>query len=87
MNREQIYGILERGDILNILSTMKNAISSETVKVVAKDFYPNILDVFSLDPAAALKLINDVKKLPSTIRDGIFFECLEAYILNVNEYD
>lgn len=87
MNKEQIYGILERGDLLDILYTMKNTVSSETAKVVAKDFYPNILDVFSLDPAAALKLINDVKKLPSTIRDGIFFECLEAYISNVNEYD
>lgn len=87
MNKEQIYGILERGDLLDILYTMKSTVSSETVKGVAKGFYPNILDVFSLDPAAALKLVNDVKKLPLTIRDGIFFECLEAYILNVNEYD
>lgn len=72
---------------MNMLSTLKNTISSETAKAVAKDFYPNILDVFSLDPVAALELIKKVKNLPSTIRDEIFFECLEAYILNLNEYD
>lgn len=79
--------IIERGDFLDMLSTMKNTVSSETAKTAAKDFYHNILDVFSLDPVAALDLIKDVKNLPSTIRDGIFFECFEAYILNLNEYD
>lgn len=70
-----------------MLSTMKNTVSSGTAKTTVKDFYRNILDVFSLDPVAALDLIKDVKNLPSTIRDGIFFECFEAYILNLNEYD
>ncbi len=79
--------VLERGDFLNMLSTMKNTVSSGTVRDTAKDFYHNILDVFSLNPVAALDLIKDVKNLPSTIRDGIFFECFEAYILNLNEYD
>lgn len=72
---------------MNILSTMKNTVSSRTVKSTAKDFYHNILDVFSMDPVAVVELIKEVKKLPSTIRDGIFFECFEAYILNLNEYD
>lgn len=72
---------------MDMLSTMKNTVSSETAKTSAKDFYHNILDVFSLDPVAALDLIKDIKNLPSTIRDGIFFECFEAYILNLNEYD
>lgn len=72
---------------MDMLSTMKNTVSSETAKAVAKDFYHYILDVFSLDLVAALELIKDVKNLPSTIRDGIFFECFEAYILNLNEYD
>lgn len=70
-----------------MLSTMKNTVSSGTAVATAKDFYHNILDVFSLDPVATLDLIKDVKNLPSTIRDGIFFECLEAYILNLNKYD
>ena len=74
MNREWIFAIIERGDFLDMLSTMKNTVFSETAKTVAKDFYHNILDVFSLDPVAALDLIKDIKNLPSTIRDGIFFE-------------
>lgn len=70
-----------------MLSMMKNTVSSGTVRTTAKDFYHNILDVFSLDPVAAIDLIKEVKNLPSTIRDGIFFECFETYILNLNEYD
>lgn len=70
-----------------MVSTMKNTVSSGTAKETAKDFYHKILDVFGLDPVAALDLVKDVKNLPSTIRDGIFFECFEAYILNLNEYD
>lgn len=72
---------------MDMLSTIKNTVSSGTMGATAKDFYHNILDVFSLDPVAALDLVKSVKNLPSTIRDGIFFECFETYILNLNEYD
>lgn len=72
---------------MEMLSTLKNTVSSGTAGATAKDFYHNIFDVFSLDPVAALDLVKSVKNLPSTIRDGIFFECLEAYILNLNKYD
>lgn len=65
----------------------KKSVSSGTAKTTVKDFYHNILDVFSMDPVAVVDLIKEVKTLPSTIRDGIFFECFEAYILNLNEYD
>ncbi len=87
MNGKKVFEILERSGFLNMLFMMKKIVSSRTAKATAKDFYHNILDVFSLDPVAALDLIKNVKNLPSTIRDGIFFECLEAYILNLNEYD
>ena len=72
---------------MNMLSTMKNTVSSGTAVTAAKDFYHNILGVFNRDPEAAFDFIKDVKNFPSTIRDGIFFECLEAYILKLNEYD
>ena len=70
-----------------MLSTIKNTVSSGTAGATVKDFYHNILDVFSLDPVAALDFVKSAKNLPSTIRDGIFFECFEAYILNLNKYD
>lgn len=68
-------------------STIANTISSASAKTAVKDLYQSILGVFSLDPVAAIGLIKEVKNLPSTIRDGIFVECFEAYILNLNEYD
>lgn len=70
-----------------MLSAMKNTLSSETSRAAANDFFDNVLDVFNLDPITIINFINEVKNLPSTIRDGIFFECFEAYILNLNEYD
>ena len=33
------------------------------------------------DPNAAWSLAEDLKRLPSTIRDGIFWDCLETFIL------
>lgn len=72
---------------MNMLSTIRNIVSSGTAAEVAKDFIDNIFDVFSLDPVAALDLVKGVKNLSPTIRDGIFFECFEAYILNLNKYD
>lgn len=70
-----------------MLSTIKNTVSSEIVKNTAGDIYHSFRDVLSRDPVAVLQLIKQVKELPSRIRDGIFFECFEAYILNLNEYD
>lgn len=72
---------------MDMLSTIKNIVSSGTTGATVKDFYHDIIDVFSLDPVVALDFVKSVKNLPSTIRDGIFFECLEAYILNLNKYD
>lgn len=60
-----------------MLSTIKNTVSSGTAGATAKDFYHNILDVFSLDPIAVLDLVKGVKNLPSTIRDGIFLNALK----------
>lgn len=57
------------------------------MKTAVRDLYQNILDVLSMNPIAVIDLIKNTKNLPSTIRDGIFFECLEAYILNLNDYD
>lgn len=66
---------------------IKNAISSETVKTTTRELYQSIVDAFSLDPVAVIALIKEGKNFPSTVRDGIFFECFESYILRLNEYD
>lgn len=68
-------------------NAMKNVLSSESSKTTVRDIYQSVLDVLSHDPLAVVDLIHKAKNLPSAIRDGIFFECFEAYILNLNEYD
>lgn len=70
-----------------MLSIIKNIISAEIVKATANDIYYNVLDIFSCDPVAAVNFVKKVKNFPSTIRDEIFFECFEAYILNLNKYN
>lgn len=72
---------------MNMLDKVKNTVLSETAKTTSRELYDNVLGVLSMDPLAALDLIKSVKDLPSTIRDGIFFECFEIFILNLNEYD
>lgn len=72
---------------MNALSTMKDIATSASVKTEIRELYQNILDVLGMNPLAVIDLIKQTKGFPSTIRDGIFFECLEAYILNLNDYD
>lgn len=46
-----------------------------------KNILKDAIGVFMHDPNAALSLAEDLKSFPSTIRDGIFWECLETFIL------
>lgn len=61
-----------------MLSTVKNELEKS---------YQNIFNLLSNDPRAIIDSIRQIRELPLTIRDGIFFECLEQYILNINLYD
>lgn len=61
-----------------MLSTIKNELGKS---------YQNIFNLLSNDPWAIIDAIKQVRELPSTIRDGIFFDCLESYILNISKYD
>ena len=72
---------------MNMFVKMKNTALSETTKTASRELYDNIMGVLSMDPLAVVDLIHTVKELPPTIRDGIFFECFETFILNLNEFD
>ncbi len=72
---------------MNALSKVKNTLLTGTTKDTAIGSLQNILDVLDMDPIAVIELIKKGKGFPSTVRDGIFFECMEAYILNLNDYD
>ncbi len=63
------------------------ALSSESVKITTKELLQKILDILGLDPSNVIDIIKQIKELPSAVRDDIFFESLQAYILKLNNYD
>lgn len=71
----------------NRFSTIKNIVSSETMFATFTDILSKIFSLSSPNHLTVIELIKQFKALPSTIRDGIFFECFEEYILCLNEFD
>lgn len=61
----------------NMLDKALKVARSDTVKASGKTLFKDIIGILMYDPNAAWSMLEDVKKLSSTIRDGIFFECLE----------
>ena len=71
----------------NMLDKALKVARSDTVKASGKTLFKDIIGILMYDPNAAWSMLEDVKKLSSTIRDGIFFECLETYILYSYRYN
>lgn len=65
----------------NISKIVHSAI--EPGKIILKD----VIGVFMHDPNAAWSLTENLKRLPSTIRDEIFWDCLETFILNSYDFN
>ena len=61
----------------NMLDKALKVARSDTVKASGKTLFKDIIGILMYDPNAAWSMLEDVKKLSSTIRDGIFFECLD----------
>lgn len=66
---------------------MNELISSETIKAETSELVENAIGVFMKDPLSAKNAIVQLLHLPSTIRDGIFWENFLQYLLHVYEYD
>lgn len=62
-------------------------VKSNTVQENGKTIFGKLLEIFMSGPTAALSLALDLKALPLTIRDSIFLECLETYILNSYQFN
>lgn len=71
---------------MNICSKPENIISKSTISII-HDLYKSIAILLDQDPLTIINLIKQMKSIGSTIRDNIFFECLEAYILNFHNYN
>lgn len=66
---------------------MKETLVSDTSKSIGKELANDIYDTLNMDPRAAKALIESLKNLGSSVRDGIFYECFETYLFNLNGYD
>lgn len=71
----------------NVLNKPMEIINSSTAREAGSTFLKDLIGALTKDPNAILSLLKDAKSLPSTIRDGIFFECLETYITNVYTFN
>lgn len=65
----------------SLFGKIRKIIQSPATKESGITILKDLIGVFMCDPNAAWSLTEDLKSLPSTIRDGIFLECLETYIL------
>ena len=68
---------------------MENNISKivHTAIEPGKNILKDVIGVFMHDPNAAWSLTENLKRLPSTIRDEIFWDCLETFILNSYDFN
>ncbi len=61
----------------NMLDKALKVARSDTVKASGKTLFKDIIGILMHDPNAAWSMLEDVKKLSSTIRDGIFLNALK----------
>lgn len=61
----------------NMLDKALKVARSDTVKASGKTLFKDIIGILMYDPNAAWSMLEDVKKLSSTIRDGVFLNALK----------
>ena len=78
------------GNIISMVNVIKNAkgiLMSDTSREYSTELAKNAISALMLDPVAAWDLIGNIKNGPSIVRDGIFMECFQVFLLNSCEYD
>ncbi|SFP39538.1 hypothetical protein SAMN04487928_101231 [Butyrivibrio proteoclasticus] len=69
------------------MDEIKKIVKSDTIIVEAGTFVENAIGVFTKDPAAILATVQQIRSLPFTIRDGIFWENFYAFLTHVYDFD
>lgn len=72
---------------MSALEDMSKTTKSNAVKEAGGNVLKDVIGIFMRDPIAAWSLTKDLKSLPSAIRDGIFWECLETFILHAYNFN
>jgi len=70
-----------------IIKNTKGILTSKTAGAELSEIGKSAISALLKDPVAALDLIIGLRNLPSAVRDGIFIENLQIFLLNSCEYD
>ena len=67
---------------------IKDILTSKTIKENCTEIVKcAVSSLLSCDPVVALEFVKKLRKIPSTVRDGIFIENLQVFLFNLYEYD
>lgn len=72
---------------MNFIKNVKGIVMSDAAKDYLPEMVKNAIGALTGDPLSALEMIKNVKSFPAAVRDGIFMECLQIFLLNSCEYD
>lgn len=72
---------------LNIIKSTKGILMADATKENAVVVFKDAIGALMKNPIEAWDLVKDMRSLPSVIRDQIFIECLQVFLLNSTEYD
>ncbi len=60
---------------------------SDSAEDTTGEIFKDAVGALQKDPISAWSLIKNMKNLPSTLRDSIFMECLQVFLLNSYTFD
>lgn len=70
-----------------IIKSVKGIIMPDSTKDTAGEIFKDAVGALQKDPISAWSLIKNMKNLPSALRDSIFMECLQVFLLNSYPFD
>lgn len=69
------------------IRSLKGFLKSRTMKEKTAEILTDSIEALSGDIASCNAIVKDIKLMPSAIRDGIFLECFQTFLLNAYDYD
>ncbi|SFL48873.1 hypothetical protein SAMN05216390_13418 [Lachnospiraceae bacterium KH1T2] len=72
---------------MRVFKKINNIISSDAARDTSNELIKNAIGALMKDPVAFLELVKQSKLVPSMLRDAIFMECFQVFLLNSYDFD
>ena len=72
---------------MNKFKKINNIIKSDAVNEASGELFKDAIGALMNGPIAFIELINQSRLVPSMIRDAIFMDCFQVFLLNAYEFD